>query len=308
MKILMMGLDNAGKTSIARNVFEGKDYDELKNLKPTEFVETNEYFYRQLISVNLFDCGGQAQFMRAYKTEDFKSQIFSKVDIMIWVVDSSDKNTVKKSLIEFTKSYILLEENSPDAKIYVLAHKSDNKKIDLPGIKKIMNELISPKVKLKYYSTSIKNTSARNAIKRILDALMEERMGDRLIQLQDTLHKVNKRLQSNIAILFNSEDGIEIASAFEKYQETEKREILEYISLKLTDPPFMSVLKQFKKYGYLNSDKSDFSFYRVGDHSICIAKLHPSVSLFLISSIDSLARIERGIEKFASDILAILEL
>jgi len=303
-----MGLDNAGKTSIARNVFEGKTFEELKNLKPTEFIDTNEYFYRQLISVNLYDCGGQAQFMHAYKTPDFKSQVFSKVDVMIWVVDSSDKNRVKKSLIEFTKCYILLKENSPAAKIYLLAHKSDAKKIELQEIKKIMKELVSPKVKIKYFSTSITNKSARNTIRRILDGLMEEKMGDRLIKLQDMLHKLNKRLEGRLSILFNADEGIEIASAFEKYQEREKVEILEYTSLKLTDPPFLKELKQFKKLGILKADKSDFSVYKVGDDCICIAKLHPSVSLFIISGLDSLSRIERGIQKFAPDLLSILQL
>lgn len=49
-------------------------------------------------------------------------------------------------------------------------------------------------------------------------------MGDRLISLQDIMHSLNKRISSSASILINSEDGLEIASAFEKYLQSEKIE------------------------------------------------------------------------------------
>ncbi|MFX1451636.1 MAG: ADP-ribosylation factor-like protein [Promethearchaeota archaeon] len=305
----MMGLDNAGKTSIAKNVFENKSFSELKSLKPTEFVETHEYQYRQMIKINIFDCGGQAQFMQAYKTSEFKNKIFNKVNIMIWVVDSSDKLKIKTSLIEFSKCYLLLEQNSPNAEIYFLIHKFDSKKIETKDLRKMLKEVVTPKVKIHYYTTSIKNNSARIKMKRILDDLMEESVGDRVISLQDLLHKLNQRIKGSVSILFNSEYGIEIASFFEKYLEMEKAEFLEYISLKFVEPSFLApLLKEFNKQGFLKKNRSDFSVYRVGDDSICIVILHKDVSLFTISTLDSLAKIEKEIEKFKPEILSILKL
>ncbi|MFX0133101.1 MAG: ADP-ribosylation factor-like protein, partial [Candidatus Hodarchaeota archaeon] len=280
-----------------------------KKLAPTEFIETHEYYYRQMIKINIFDCGGQPQFMKAYKTDQFKNKVFNKVDIMIWVLDSSAKQKVKESLIEFSKCYLQLEEHSPDAKIYILVHKSDIKKIEVKDLRKIMKELVTKKVKIHYYMTSIKNNSTKIRVKKILDGLMEEIMGERLMSIQDLLHKLNQRLKGSVSVLFNSEYGIEIASFFEKYLDMEKTEFLEYISLKFVEPPFLApLLREFKKQGFLDKNRSDFSVYRVGEDSICIVNLHRDVSLFTISAIDSLTRIEKSIEKYKPEILSILKL
>jgi GTPase SAR1 family protein len=305
----MMGLNNAGKTSIAKNVFENKTFNELKNLKPTQFIETSQYNYRQMININIFDCGGQTQFLQAYKTDEFRNKVFNKVDIMIWVVDSSDKQNIKKSIIEFTKCYIPLEELSPDAKVYFFIHKIDNKKVEPKDLRKMLKEFVTPKIKIHYYTTSIKNNTAKIKMKRLLDDLMEEVMGGRLLSLQDSLQKLNKRINGSVSILFNSDEGIEITSHFDKYLDMEKAEFLEYISLKLVEPPFLApLLKEFKKHGFLKKDRSDFSVYRIGEDSICIVNLHKDVSLFTISTLDSLARIEKGIEKYKPEILSILKL
>ena len=63
MKVLIMGLRSAGKTSLVKHVFEGKEWDDVKDLKPTEFVNTVEYKYRGLLEVTIFDAGGQKQFI-----------------------------------------------------------------------------------------------------------------------------------------------------------------------------------------------------------------------------------------------------
>ncbi len=215
-----MGLANAGKTSIAKNVFEGKSFEELKILKPTEFIETNEYSYRQMIKINIFDCGGQTQFIEAYKSNAaFKDKLFSKVDVFIWVIDASDDKGIMNSVDELANCYKLLEKNSPDAAkhFHVLLHKADDKKIDLKNTKTVIRQKVGSNAKINYHATSIKNASARLRVKNILDPLMEDVMGGRIVQLQDVLNKLNKRIQSTVSILFNSEYGIEIASAFEKY-------------------------------------------------------------------------------------------
>ncbi|MFX0134209.1 MAG: ADP-ribosylation factor-like protein [Candidatus Hodarchaeota archaeon] len=175
MKVLLMGMANSGKTTIAKNVFEGKSLDELENIPSTEFIETKDYVYRHIFHINTFDCGGDQQFLKAYRSEDFKNRIFTKVDLLLWIIDSSDINSVESSLIEFMKSYILLEEFSPEAQIHILAHKYDNKKIELKEIKKRINDYGLKKLmtKIKYHSTSIKNNSAQQTFKSILDGFLQ---------------------------------------------------------------------------------------------------------------------------------------
>lgn len=306
-----MGLDNAGKSTIAKNVFEGKPFDELENLPPTKFIDTNEYHYRQLMDIGIFDCGGQKQFMDAYKTDNFKDKVFGNVDLLFWVIDISDVKRLKNSLTEFTKCYILLNQNSPEAKIHFLAHKYDSKVMDIRKLKSSLKELVSPQVlkKIEFHSTSVKQNTARTVIRKILDSIIQEKMGDRLISLQDIMHSLNKRISSSASILINSEDGLEIASAFEKYLQSEKIEFFEYFTLKLTSPTFLiNILKEFKQQGFLTDDKSNFSVYKVGENSIVIDQIHQTIIIFTISSQDSLSRIAKGIEYYKPAILSILKL
>ena len=126
-KILLLGLDGAGKTTIIRHILEGKEFDELASLPPTEGVKTDEYRYRRLVEIAVFDCGGQSQFLEGYFTETLERTIFSNVRVFFWVLDVSDRARIEKSRFWFIKAYESLKKYSPNAKIYVLAHKSDLK-------------------------------------------------------------------------------------------------------------------------------------------------------------------------------------
>jgi ADP-ribosylation factor-like protein 2 len=80
MRVLILGLDNAGKTTILKK-FNGEDIEEISptlgfNIKTLEFEE---------YKLNVWDIGGQKT-IRAYWRNYFES-----TDALIWVVDSSDK-------------------------------------------------------------------------------------------------------------------------------------------------------------------------------------------------------------------------
>ena len=80
MRVLILGLDNAGKTTILKK-FNGEDIEEISptlgfNIKTLEFEQ---------YKLNVWDVGGQKT-IRAYWRNYFES-----TDALIWVVDSSDK-------------------------------------------------------------------------------------------------------------------------------------------------------------------------------------------------------------------------
>ena len=77
MKILVFGLKSAGKTCLIQNVLGGKSWKELKSINPTEFIDSKEYIYRGLLRINIFDLGGQEQFIKEYYKEEWINNIFS---------------------------------------------------------------------------------------------------------------------------------------------------------------------------------------------------------------------------------------
>ncbi|GAA5893995.1 hypothetical protein JCM8208_001303 [Rhodotorula glutinis] len=112
VRILMLGLDNAGKTTICKAIL-GEDVDEVS---PTLGFNIRTIFH-QGYSLNVWDIGGQTS-LRPYWRN-----YFEQTDAVIWVVDSSDRarmNDCKRELHE-----LLLEERLMGASLLVFTNKQD---------------------------------------------------------------------------------------------------------------------------------------------------------------------------------------
>ncbi|XP_063976484.1 ADP-ribosylation factor-like protein 2 isoform X1 [Diachasmimorpha longicaudata] len=115
MRILMLGLDNAGKTTILKRIV-GEPID---TISPTVGfnIKTLEH---QGCKLNIWDVGGQKS-LRSYWRNYFES-----TDGLIWVVDSADKRRLEDCKVELYK--LLQEERLQGASLLILANKQD-----LPG-------------------------------------------------------------------------------------------------------------------------------------------------------------------------------
>ncbi|CAM9859948.1 unnamed protein product, partial [Ectocarpus sp. 13 AM-2016] len=84
VRLLILGLDNAGKTTIVKK-FNG---DDINAIEPTLGfnIKTMEYKGYQL---NVWDVGGQ-QTIRSYWRN-----YFEQTDGLIWVVDSADRGRLQ---------------------------------------------------------------------------------------------------------------------------------------------------------------------------------------------------------------------
>ena len=80
VRILMLGLDNAGKTTVVKK-FNGEDIDLIS---PTLGFNIKTLEYRGF-KLNIWDVGGQTS-LRSYWRN-----YFEQTDGLIWVVDSGDK-------------------------------------------------------------------------------------------------------------------------------------------------------------------------------------------------------------------------
>ncbi|KHN87687.1 ADP-ribosylation factor-like protein 2 [Toxocara canis] len=112
MRLLILGLDNAGKTTILKKL-NGEDIDEVS---PTVGfnIKTLEYKGYKL---NMWDVGGQRSLRSYWKN------YFEQTDGLIWVVDSADIDRIEDCKREL--ELLLVEERLMGASLLVLANKQD---------------------------------------------------------------------------------------------------------------------------------------------------------------------------------------
>jgi len=115
VRILMLGLDNAGKTTIWKK-FNGED---INTISPTLGFNIKSLEHKGF-QLNIWDVGGQKS-LRSYWRNYFES-----TDGLVWVVDSADKMRLEDCKAELHK--LLQEERLGGASLLVFANKCD-----LPG-------------------------------------------------------------------------------------------------------------------------------------------------------------------------------
>jgi ADP-ribosylation factor-like protein 2 len=122
VRILILGLDNAGKTTILRK-FCGEPID---TIEPTLGfnIKTLEHKNYQL---NVWDVGGQKT-IRAYWRN-----YFERTDGLIWVVDSADQ--VRLEICKKELCALLDQEKLAGASLLIFANKQDVRgSLDADGI------------------------------------------------------------------------------------------------------------------------------------------------------------------------------
>jgi len=112
MRILFLGLDNAGKTTILKKL-NGED---IKSVSPTLGFNIKSFVHGRY-TLNIWDVGGQ-RILRPYWRNYFES-----TDGVVWVVDSGDRLRMQDCKEELHK--LLLEDRLAGASLLVFANKQD---------------------------------------------------------------------------------------------------------------------------------------------------------------------------------------
>jgi len=99
MRLLMLGLDNAGKTTILKKI-NGEDIDEISPTLGFN-IKTLEY---EGYKLNVWDVGGQKS-LRSYWRNYFEEN-----DGVVWVIDCVDKRRLQDCKIELDN--LLSEEQA----------------------------------------------------------------------------------------------------------------------------------------------------------------------------------------------------
>ncbi|BET02645.1 ADP-ribosylation factor-like protein [Nesidiocoris tenuis] len=115
MRILILGLDNAGKTTILKHL----NHEDPTTISPTLGFNIKTIVYGDY-KLNMWDVGGQKS-LRSYWKNYFES-----TDGIVWVVDSVDTRRLDDCRRELHA--LIEEERLVGASVLVLANK-----VDLPG-------------------------------------------------------------------------------------------------------------------------------------------------------------------------------
>lgn len=172
-KLLIVGLDNCGKTSILISLRDDSNLLSYTALNPTRGINIEELSGEDR-SVRVWDLGGQLHFRQSH-LEKFNELIFG-VKTLIFVIDVQDINRYELALNYFEDIIKLLNEGKTYVDISIYFHKYDpNLKmqkryqniddlIDTELIKPI-EHIIPSDFKFKIFKTTIYTTFEKTLIK-----------------------------------------------------------------------------------------------------------------------------------------------
>ena len=123
-KIIVIGLDNAGKTAIL-NKFGGRlGIKDLANLKPTKGVDRRHIKAKKSdLDLFIWDFGGQENFRNKYLKNP--EQYFLQVDLLIYVIDLQDSERFPESFEYFEQILKTLTTLEEDPFVLTYIHKFD---------------------------------------------------------------------------------------------------------------------------------------------------------------------------------------
>uniref|UniRef100_A0A182TJC7 ADP-ribosylation factor-like protein 3 n=1 Tax=Anopheles melas TaxID=34690 RepID=A0A182TJC7_9DIPT len=112
LRILLLGLDNAGKTTLLK---------QLASEEVTQVTPTAGFNIKSVVSdgfkLNVWDIGGQS------KIRPYWKNYFENTDVLIYVIDSSDKKRLEETGDELTE--LLLDDKLKSVPLLVFANKQD---------------------------------------------------------------------------------------------------------------------------------------------------------------------------------------
>lgn len=123
IKIIISGLDNAGKTSILTAFTQRYDFEQqILELKPTRKVEYHQTTFLDK-NIAFWDMGGQGNYLKMYG--DNPDRFFGETNLIIHVIDIQDSARFKLSREYLNKILEYFEQNSIKVPLIVAFHKFD---------------------------------------------------------------------------------------------------------------------------------------------------------------------------------------
>jgi len=159
LKIIVSGLDNAGKTSILTALDKKYDFEkDIVQLKPTIRIEYHKMNFLRNNTV-FWDMGGQETYREIYV--NYQDVYFDATDLLIYVIDIQDPHRFDNSLEYLNAILSFFEKSEMNVPIIITFHKYDPElKADeeiLANIEKLREKILNdyPNFNILFQQTSI---------------------------------------------------------------------------------------------------------------------------------------------------------
>ena len=171
IKIVIMGLENAGKTTIVDVLTQKIRYNQLTppDMSPTKNIERSIISERNVV---VWDFGGQEVYRNEYLADP--ETYLRSISFAYYVVDVQDYYRLFNSIMYFMTVLPIIVRNSPDAEFNILFNKTDpefdstKKNLKQMFLDKVESFIQGHKKSIKIFDTSIFDlNSIKNAFSHV---------------------------------------------------------------------------------------------------------------------------------------------
>ncbi|MFX1410351.1 MAG: ADP-ribosylation factor-like protein [Promethearchaeota archaeon] len=231
VKLIIAGLDNAGKTSFLIALRKKYNfYERVKKLKPTINIDYSSFNFLNLYHINLWDMGGQAKFKKIYINNPI---YFVDTNYLFYLIDIQDELRFEESIHYLSDLLDIFRTLKYSNEIIICFHKYDpkfkNSEDFIDRIEMIKNLVLTQNedLKFKFFNTTYYNISSLSkALSYSLNKMIN------LEKINSELKAIAANFNCNPLILYTNE-GLILYDYY--YDAMDTREFEEIITSKIND-------------------------------------------------------------------------
>ena len=289
IKVIISGLDNAGKTSILTALEKKYDFQkDIVQLKPTIRVEYHKLNFLAS-KIIVWDMGGQDQYREIYI--NYQDVYFDATDLLIYVIDVQDPERFQNSLEYLNAILSFFSDNKMDVPLIIAFHKLDP---ELRGNEGILQNIETLRERIIDNYSNFKILFQQTSIYDIISIVQLVSYGlsvfdDKFFKLSELLEKYLVELKSQALIVFDR-NGIIISEYYNDIEPEVYVELLESIK------EHLFLLKRMEEEPTYEYDH-DISTI---EHTLFsyLHRLNLKSELFFVSAVTKETQKEELLEKF----------
>jgi len=299
IKIIVAGLDNAGKTSILTALNKKYDFQkDIVSLTPTIRVEyqATEFLKNRVV---FWDMGGQEKYRKLYQEK--QDLYFADTDLLVYIVDIQDPERIETSLAYLDMIVKNFKKHDMNIPLIISFHKFDpeflgNEQMveQIETLRKHMLKLY-PSFRILFQQSSIYDIISIAQLISYGLSVFDAKFFD----LSELLEKYLKEFESESLILFDK-NGIIIS---EYYKDLIEPEI--YIELIESIKEHMFLIKRVQEESY----QKDSAFSSIGNELLSyLHRIEINNESIFVSVVIKEKLKELLLEKFSEFMLELIEI
>ncbi len=258
IKVIVSGLDNAGKTSILTALNKKYDFQkDIISLTPTIRVEyqATEFLKNRIV---FWDMGGQEKYRKLYQEK--QDLYFADTDLLVYIIDIQDTQRIETSLTYLDAILQNFEKNKMEVPLIIAFHKFDP---EFSGNEGMIEEIESLREhllkKYPFFKILFQQTSIYDIISIIqLISYGLSVFDEKFFDLSELVEKYLIQFESESLILFDK-NGIILG---EYYKDTIEPEV--YVELIESIKEHLFLLKRMSEESY----ETDYALSSIGEELI----------------------------------------